>query len=205
MAEPVLLSYHDSVLHESDGELLQGPHWLNDKLIQFYLNYLEHAAFPAAGLAFVGPDVTQFARLCAESELAAFLAPLRLAERRAALFIINDCERPDAPGGTHWSLLVTVGRRCLHYDSLAYGNQREARRMARRLAPLLGLSGKVEEAACGCQRNGYDCGVFALCHAEEVARRLSGGSDLRHVPVSQERVDEMRADMLRLIRSLAAR
>lgn len=205
MSEPVILSYHDSVLHESDGELLAGPHWLNDKLIQFYLDYLEHEAFPAADAALVGPDVTQFARLCAEPDLAAFLAPLRLTARRAVLLVINDCERPDAPGGSHWSLLAAADGRFIHYDSMAGGNESAARQMARRLAPLLGCSAKVKEADCCRQQNGHDCGVFALLHAEEVLRRLGAGGDLLRVRVSQERVDEARGSMLRLIKEIAQR
>ncbi|XP_043237568.1 sentrin-specific protease 8-like [Amphibalanus amphitrite] len=205
MSEPVLLSYHDSVLHESDGELLAGPHWLNDKLIQFYLDYLEHEAFPATDVALVGPDVTQFARLCAEPDLVAFLAPLRLTERRGVLLVINDCDRPDVPGGSHWSLLAAVGGRFIHYDSMSGGNETAARQMARRLAPILGCSAKMTEASCSRQQNGYDCGVFALVHAEEVLRRLDSGGDLLRVIVSQERVEEARRDMLRLIKEIAKR
>ena len=205
MSERVLLSYHDSVLHESDGELLAGPHWLNDKLIQFYLNYLEHEAFPAADVALVGPDVAQFARLCPESDLAAFLEPLGLKARRGVLLVINDCDRPDAPGGSHWSLLAAIGGRFIHYDSMSGGNETAARQMARRLAPLLGCNPKMTDATCSRQQNGYDCGVFALLHAEEVLRRLGSGGDLMHVHISQERVEDTRRNMLRLIREIARR
>lgn len=31
-----VLSYHDSLLKESDVSLLDGPRWLNDKIIGFY-------------------------------------------------------------------------------------------------------------------------------------------------------------------------
>lgn len=206
MSEPVVLSYHDSVIHESECELLQGPHWLNDTLIQFHLDYLEHAAFPAADVAFVGPDVAQFARLCPAGDLTSFLEPLRLPSRRGALIVVNDCERADAPGGTHWSLLVFAAGKFIHYDSLSDGNQSVARHMARRLAPHLSASAKVEEAVCGRQQNGYDCGVFVIVHAEEVARRLSqGGESLRNVPVSQQRVDAKRKEMLQLIYTLAGK
>ena len=205
MSEPVILSYHDTVLHESDAELLAGPHWLNDSLIQFYLDYLEHEAFPAADVALVGPDVAQFARLCPESDLAGFLEPLKLTTRRGSLLVINDCDRPDAPGGSHWSLLAAMDGKFVHYDSMAGGNETAARQMARRLAPLLGCSAKMVEATCSRQRNGYDCGMFALLHAEEVLKRSGSGGDLMHVHISQERVEEARQSMLRLIRDIAKR
>jgi len=31
-----VLSYHDTCLKESDVSLLEGPRWLNDKIIAFY-------------------------------------------------------------------------------------------------------------------------------------------------------------------------
>jgi len=206
MSEPVLLSFHDSLLHESDGELLQGPHWLNDTLLQFHLDYLRHVTLPDADLGYVGPDVTQFARLCPESDLAEFLAPLSLQRCRGALFVINDCERPDAAGGTHWSLLVWAGgKRFIHYDSLAGGNQGVAKLLARRLATVLKCSAKVEQATCGRQQNGHDCGLYVVEHAEAVARRLAEGSeDLLTVRVTPERVQQRRGEMLRLIHALAA-
>ena len=37
MADAVVLSYHDSLLKESDVSLLTGPRWLNDRVIGFYL------------------------------------------------------------------------------------------------------------------------------------------------------------------------
>ena len=33
--DPVVLSFHDSCLRQSDMNLLSGTHWLNDKLIGF--------------------------------------------------------------------------------------------------------------------------------------------------------------------------
>lgn len=34
--DKVLLSYHDSLLRESDVDLLKGSDWINDKIIGFY-------------------------------------------------------------------------------------------------------------------------------------------------------------------------
>lgn len=31
----VVLSFNDSLLHQADVDLLDGPHWINDKLIGF--------------------------------------------------------------------------------------------------------------------------------------------------------------------------
>jgi sentrin-specific protease 8 len=34
--DPIVLSYHNSLLRKSDVALLEEPNWLNDKVIGFY-------------------------------------------------------------------------------------------------------------------------------------------------------------------------
>jgi len=33
--DPIVLNFNDSLLHKSDLDLLEGPHWINDQLINF--------------------------------------------------------------------------------------------------------------------------------------------------------------------------
>ncbi|KAK4873936.1 hypothetical protein RN001_013296 [Aquatica leii] len=40
-SNPVILSFHESLLRLSDIDLLRGPCWLNDSIISFYFEYLE--------------------------------------------------------------------------------------------------------------------------------------------------------------------
>ena len=37
--DPIVLSYHNSLLRQSDLALVDGPHWLNDKVIGFYFEW----------------------------------------------------------------------------------------------------------------------------------------------------------------------
>ena len=41
MSDPVILSYHDSVLRQSDLVLLERPNWLNDNIIAFAFQYFQ--------------------------------------------------------------------------------------------------------------------------------------------------------------------
>ena len=41
MSDPVILSYFDSLLRQSDIALLEKPNWLNDKIIGFAFQYYE--------------------------------------------------------------------------------------------------------------------------------------------------------------------
>jgi hypothetical protein len=40
MSDPVVVTYHDVTLHESDVGLLDGSNWLNDNIIAYYFEYV---------------------------------------------------------------------------------------------------------------------------------------------------------------------
>ena len=40
-ADPVVLSYHDSILRQSDLVVLEPPNWLNDNMIAFAFQYFQ--------------------------------------------------------------------------------------------------------------------------------------------------------------------
>ena len=86
--DPIVLSYHNSLLRKSDVTLLDEPNWLNDNVIGFYFEwvwcsrsqnlhifytvchfnitrYLEYEVFKehADKVCFITPDVTQFIKL----------------------------------------------------------------------------------------------------------------------------------------------
>lgn len=60
-----ILSYHDVLLRSSDVALLDGPFWLNDNIIAFWMQYLEKDVYKesVAEVAFVSPDVVQLIKL----------------------------------------------------------------------------------------------------------------------------------------------
>ena len=43
-----VLSYHDTLLKQSDVSLLEGSNWLNDKIIGFYFEYVQFAVVSLA-------------------------------------------------------------------------------------------------------------------------------------------------------------
>ena len=59
-SDPIVLSFYDSIIRQSDVDILEGPHWLTDTLIGFYFEYLSNVAYKdEARLLFIGPEVTQ--------------------------------------------------------------------------------------------------------------------------------------------------
>ena len=58
--DPIVLSFYDSIIRQSDVDILRGPQWLTDTLIGFYFEYLSNVAYKGENrLLFIGPEVTQ--------------------------------------------------------------------------------------------------------------------------------------------------
>ena len=104
----VVASLGDCLVREEDILLLRPGHWLNDQLIGIIFELSEQETFAGSGIAFIGPEVTQFMKLSPVAELASCLEPLGLSSKQAVIWAVNNCASLDAPGGSHWSLLVFV-------------------------------------------------------------------------------------------------
>lgn len=89
--DPVILSFNESLLRASDVHLLQGPYWLNDQIISFYLEYLEKVVYADEDrFLFVSPEVTQCIKIVSAPEVPIFLEPLRANQRHFIFFPLND-------------------------------------------------------------------------------------------------------------------
>ncbi|XP_033746441.1 sentrin-specific protease 8-like [Pecten maximus] len=178
----IVLSFNDSLLRKSDLQLLEGEHWLNDKLIGFCFEYFEREKFShsADKLCLISPDVTQFIKLSPAEEVRIFLEPLNLKVKEYVFMPVNDNSNPEDAGGTHWSLLVYI--RCRqefrHYDSCGSANKEIAKQLAYKIQPfVLAPRGrmKVIEADSPQQQNGYDCGLYVIATAEHKCKELCEG------------------------------
>ncbi|CAA0816849.1 NEDD8-specific protease 1 [Striga hermonthica] len=181
-----ILSYNDVVLRRSDLEILSGPHFLNDRIIEFYFSHLG-TRFPNKEVLLVPPSIAFWIKECPDNNdlLRDFLKPLNLHTRKLIIFPVNDNADVElAGGGSHWSLLAFVRRRCsggdgvfVHHDSYGSHNGEHARRVY--LAVRRHVVGEEEEEARVAaayverpiepgQTNGYDCGVYVAAVAEAI-------------------------------------
>jgi len=96
-------SYGDAYLEESDVALLRGPHWLNDAVIGFAFECMQHEG---AAVAFFHPATVQMAAFLAPDALELLLEPLALAERQVVLLPLSDNAEAERAGGSHWTLLA---------------------------------------------------------------------------------------------------
>lgn len=222
-ADEKILSYNDVVLRRSDLDILGGPYFLNDRIIEFYLSYLS-SSYPSLDILLVPPSIAFWVIQCPfAAALKDFLEPLHLSEKELVLFPVNDNENVNtAEGGSHWSLLAYYRNANLfvHHDSCRCLNSEPAKKLYKAVVGYVGLSGSgsearfLEYADSPKQVNGYDCGLYVTAIARVICDwRVNGiktdANDLWFSVVKERvtssSVDFMRTEILVLIRDLMAK
>lgn len=205
---PVILNFHEVLLHKSDTDLLNGPHWLNDKIISFYFEYLEKIAYKDEDkFLFISPEVTQCLKICPSEDLSVFLDPLQVKKRDFVFLALNDCVEVDFPGGTHWSLLVYSKPEdtFFHFDSLSGRNFKQAWKLAANLFRYISSDdrGDFQELDSLQQGNGYDCGIHVLCNVDLIVDFCAKYNKIKGCgKVLEYNVATKRTEVLDLIESL---
>ncbi|KAK2580705.1 hypothetical protein KPH14_011335 [Odynerus spinipes] len=209
-ANEIVLSYQDCLLRNSDINLLKGPHWLNDTIIGFYFEYLDnHLNSPdKKEILFVSPELTQLLKMTDPMQYDIFLEPIGVHASKFIFFPLNNMDRKDAAGGTHWSLLVysKPEETCYHFNSSKGYNESVALDFSKKL--MLYIHPNSDETFvdidCPQQDNGYDCGLYVLCFTDIVSRYALengkvSGCNLDMVNIS---VRSKRRELLSLIEEL---
>ncbi|VVC92141.1 unnamed protein product [Leptidea sinapis] len=158
----VVLSFHETLLHQSDIELLNGPYWLNDTIISFYFEYLEKVTFiKSPDILFVPPEVTQCIKMVTPDEIKIFLEPLKIEAKKFVFFALNDNSAPDMVGGSHWSLLVYSRdeNSFFHYDSMCGSNHNVAWKHATRNGEIASCDMTIKINPCAKRKE-----ILALIH-----------------------------------------
>lgn len=223
MADPnrIVLNFHNTLLRESDVNLLMGPHWLNDQIISFYLEYLEQNVFHnKRGLLFISPEVVQCLKFVSSQEMSIFLEPLNATGKSFIFLPLNDNTEVKA-GGNHWSLLVfsRPDSTFYYYDSL--NNSSTSLRSLRPILIELAAAFDcrefdVRQGDCLKQNNSYDCGIHVLCNIECLARKAlkynSLDDDSMAIPsdddptrITHQKIRQKRQDLIDLIRKLGGK
>lgn len=207
--DPVVLNYENFQLHESDVHLLIDDQWLNDIVIGFYMEYLNTDVFKNnSKVYFVTPQVVQCIKECNVEDITVFLDPLVKDKNYSYIFFpLNDQEQLHSVGGTHWSLVVysAQDRRLYHLDSIWNSNEKQARKLALKLKFYFkDIIDIITPLPTRQQQNSYDCGIYLICNAENVAQFVCANSDIRNIdPVDQVDLKNKRASIVDLIYKLA--
>ncbi|WCJ41120.1 NEDD8-specific protease 1 [Euphorbia peplus] len=219
-ADRMILSYNDTVLRKSDLDILSGPFFLNDRIIDFYFTYLS-STYPSDDILLVSPSIAFWLSNCPDIDsLNDFVQPLKLPEKRLVIFPVNDNNDVNlAEGGSHWSLLAYQrdANVFTHHDSNSSMNKRHALQLYKVVAKFIGSSGAgthcqyVELTDSPQQVNGYDCGVYIVAIARVICEwnqscdkkdRDGLWFSVVKEQVTPAAVAAMRSEILSLIRSL---
>ncbi|CAN6445406.1 unnamed protein product [Victoria cruziana] len=210
-----ILSYNDVVLRRSDLDILKGPCFINDRIVEFYFSYLSSTSF-SSDVLLVLPSISFWISSCLVPEdVKDVIAPLRLQDRKLIIFPVNNNEDVTvAEGGTHWSLL-SYCRTCNlfeHYDSFGSSNRRHAMKLYKGIRHLVGAPAIVtnfRDCNTPQQMNGYDCGLYMLAIAEVLySCHLAEPNDSgphRDEAVKLLEVGHMRIRILQIIEDLMNR
>lgn len=208
-SDPIILSFHESLLRASDVQLLQGPHWLNDQIISFYFEYLERVKYKDNhDMLFVSPEVTQCIKIVPDSDINIFLSPRNVGTKPFIFFALNDNESHRA-GGSHWSLLVfsRAEKRFFHFDSSGTSNMSQCQQFVRKVKYYLECPDVlIKSIRCLQQSNSYDCGIHVLCMADNISDHLNRYGMVDGVgPLHYDVVSKKRNNILTIIKQLGGR
>lgn len=220
-----ILSYNDVVLRRSDLDILNGPYFLNDQIIEFYFSYLS-SCYPSEDILLVPPSISFWIMNCPVTNgLKEFLEPLQLPAKKLVIFPVNDNDDVSiAEGGSHWSLLAFERHSNIfvHHDSNRAMNKQHAKRLYNAAVGFMHMPGSSSASDAkyqDCpyspqQENGYDCGLYvtatakAICYwytsnAEKDKDGLWFSAVKEHVTPSV--VAGMRTEILGLIKGFMAK
>lgn len=179
----VVLNFRNSLLRYDDVHLLTGPHWLNDQIISFYLEYLENNVHKDnSSVLYISPEVVQCLKFASKDELSIFLEPLNAKAKSFIFLPLNDNNEVRA-GGNHWTLLAFSRPEStfFHYDSMNGGGGGGSGG-SDGLKPLASFVRKLAHTF-EChefdlikghsvrQSNSYDCGIHVLCNIDRLTER----------------------------------
>ncbi len=208
--DKTVLNFHDSLLRESDYNLLNEGQWLNDRIIAFVFEYFERVQFIeyADKVAFVSPDVVQLIKMASKEELALCIEPLNLDKKELILMAVNDHTNVETAGGSHWSLVVyhRPQNRFMHFDSAGRSNVNEAVKAGKQVEPFIKPPSQVTmmEVSAPQQNNSCDCGMYVIAVAEQISRNCLGNEPISMLElITPEYISAKRSKLQQLISSLA--
>lgn len=193
--EEVLARGFKLLVTRKDMETLAGLNWLNDEVINFYMNLLMERGRTVPGL----PSVYAFNTFFYPKLLTSGYSALRRWTRHVDIFA-HDLVLIPVHLGAHWCLAVIDFRaKSIRYlDSLG-GSNPECHKALRQYlqeesrdkrGTEMDLSDWTFEAVKDIpqQMNGSDCGMFTLKYAEYITRDAKVTFDQMHMPYFRRRM-----------------
>ncbi|ALC49053.1 Den1 [Drosophila busckii] len=212
-ADPVLASLAKGALRMSDVQLLHGPHWLNDAILNFYFAYLEEVKYKSnLDFLFVTPELSQCMVYMDDKELHSLLVDDQKALRKPFVFIALNDNRPrhdDVRAGVYWSLLVASrpDKSFFHFDSYGGNNTGSSLELVNNIKDVLQMThARFRNMRCLQQNNDYDCGIHVICMADQLTDYVNRFDSVDGVPpLHQDVIKAKRNQLIKLIAAIGER
>ncbi|KAH8342662.1 hypothetical protein KR067_010095, partial [Drosophila pandora] len=196
--QQVLVSKFNMNIHRSDIRTLLGGKWLNDEVINFYMNMITDRSERRAGQL---PSVYAMNTFFVPRLLQNGHAGVKRWTRKIDLFSKDIIPVPVHCNGVHWCMAIIHmrDRTIRYYDSMGKPNQPvldalenylQSESLDKRKQPFDTSSFRIESMPdVPQQTNGSDCGVFSCMFAEYISRD-------QPLTFSQEHMDYFRKKMV---------
>ncbi|CAF0900957.1 unnamed protein product [Rotaria sp. Silwood1] len=175
-SDPILVSYHDSIVRLSNLKTLDNANWLDDNIITFAFEYLQYESKFTNDVKnlfiFVTPPVVQLLKMSDNLFAEQLLQSIDFREKIFLILPINDNTRVTVFGGSHWSLLIlSIQEKILyHFDSMSLSNDHTAKEIQQKFQAFFHDHVTLINCRCPQQKNGFDCGLYVIVIVEEFCR-----------------------------------
>ncbi|CAF4460563.1 unnamed protein product [Rotaria socialis] len=176
-SDPILVSYHDSIVRLSNLKTLDDSNWLDDNIITFAFEYLQYESKYIHSsdnllFAFVTPPVVQLIKMSDDLFAEQLLQSIDFLQKKFLILPINNNTQVAVFGGSHWSLLIlSIQDKILyHFDSMSLSNDRTAKEMHKKFQAFFHDNINLINTRCPQQKNAFDCGLYVIVIVEEFKR-----------------------------------
>merc|ERR1711874_499184 len=120
------------------GKSLENGRWVTDGIISHIFGNIQQYV-NGNRLALVEPSITQILRKSLDPcTVAKTVEDLKLKEKDCVFFPVNNDDKVDGEGGSHWSLLVYISNKkyvkFYHHDPISGANNRHANELIKNLS-----------------------------------------------------------------------
>ena len=193
----------------ADVRSLENGCWVTDNVLSLILKNIQKYVNGRKTLI-VDPCVSQMLRKSLDSyAVTKTIEDLKLLEMDFMFFPVNNNDRVDREGGSHWSLLVcsSDGKKVKfsHHDPLGGTNNRCAHELISKLSKASALfrsRSEMVEVDAPKQTNGYDCGIYTVIYAGTYASNLVNMEDPKLIDITPMDVSKCRRLLQQKVREM---
>ena len=166
---------------KEDIDSLKPKNWITDTIIDIYTNFvLKNCRLSDEeknAIKVVPPSVSNHIRNNSnDAEVAQTLMDMHIVDKKMVLFYINNATAYSE--GSHWSLLAFFPDENAfhHVDTIYNGNKKPATEMKNKVCSLLNMTNAtLIHCQTNLQKNGFDCGIYAIRHMELAIEHFKTG------------------------------